>query len=341
MKDVAGKILKENLREDSPLSELKKLHGDASYRTYYRAILENGKTYIVMQMPKGRASASEEITNFKGVHLELPFINVDRFLKKVNLPVPCVYHYSEVDHVMIIEDLGDDIMARFVEGADADTQLQWYKNAVELLVRMQELAGSDGSDKCIAHKRSFDATLLNWEFDHFLEYGVAARLGKPMEANDLAIFNEETRRITSQIQNMEYGFTHRDFQSRNIIVKDGALFLIDFQDALMGPYAYDLVALTRDSYVKLPADVLEKLLHRYCDLSNRDYSNVRRDYDIITVQRKLKDVGRFVYIDRIKGNPNFLQYIPASLDYVKEALSRLPEHKKLFGVLKKYIPEWK
>jgi len=64
------------------------------------------------------------------------------------------------------------------------------------------------------------------------------------------------------------------------------------------------------------------------------------DFDLITVQRKLKDAGRFVYIDRVKKNPGFLQYIPSSLGYVKTALERLDEYRPLYETLGKYIPEW-
>lgn len=340
-----NEILKKNLRTilhvETDIREIKKLHGDASYRTYYRMTLVDGSSYIVMEMPKGRASASEEITNYKGPHDELPFINVARYLSSHQIPVPRVYHYDSENRLMILEDLGDDLMARRVENAGDSARIEWYKKAIDLLSSLQQKTKGDSGSECVALKRSFDATLLNWEFDHFLEYGIEAKLNLKMDPADLKIFKDETRAITAKIEKMPYGFTHRDFQSRNILVRDGALNLIDFQDALLGPYIYDLVALTRDSYVKLSNKVLEELVKYYSSKMGLSFDKVAADFNLVTVQRKLKDAGRFVYIDRVKGNPNFLKYIPTSLEYVKNALQKIPEHIKLFDTLKKYVPEWK
>lgn len=341
MNEILKKILVSYLHIKADIREIKKLHGDASYRTYYRMTLVDGSSYIVMEMPKGKASASEEITNYQGPHDELPFINVARYLESHRVPVPKIYHYDSENRLMILEDLGDDLMARRVENADDSARIEWYKKAIDLLVSLQQKTKNSGASECVALKRSFDATLLNWEFDHFLEYGIEARLGHRMNPAELKIFNDETRAITAQIEKMPYGFTHRDFQSRNIIVSGGKLSLIDFQDALLGPYIYDLVALTRDSYVKLSDAILENLVKYYSEKSGRDFDKVLADFSLVTVQRKLKDAGRFVYIDRVKGNPDFLKYIPTSLEYVKDALQKIPEHMKLFDILQKYVPEWK
>ncbi len=340
MKKTVEKLISEETGCRSRVSEITKLHGDASYRTYYRAAMADGATFIVMQMPEGRSSASEEITNFKGAHEELPFINVARFLSGLGLPVPAIHHYSQADRLMILEDLGDEIMAKKVESAGEDVRLEWYTRALELLITMQRRTSDNGPRTCIALARSFDATLLNWEFDHFREYCVEARQGKEMETDDRETFERETRKISAAIEAMPYGFTHRDFQSRNLIIKGKALYLIDFQDALTGPKVYDLVALTRDSYVKLADSTVDHLVRAYAAEVGRDPSVVRREFDLVTVQRKLKDAGRFVYIDRVKKNPDFLKYIPTSLGYVRRALERLPEYAGLKGVIEKYLPDW-
>lgn len=320
---------------------VEKLHGDASYRTYYRLSLEDGRTFIVMRMPEGRASVSEEVTNFNGTHRELPYINVSNYLEGKGLPVPKIHLYSGDDHVMILDDLGDRLMAREVENAGKQKRIDWYRRAIDLLVRMQRGTEGGTGEECVAFARSFDTYLLNWEFRHFLEYGIEARIGAPVDEDDLKTFETTTGEISSRIAELPYGFTHRDFQSRNLIVDDGKLFMIDFQDALMGPSVYDLVALTRDSYVKLHGDVVDDLVAYYSLQVSRDPEAVRREYDLVTVQRKLKDAGRFVYIDKVKGNPNFLKFISDSLGYAKSALERLPEYGGLARAIEKYLPEWK
>jgi hypothetical protein len=325
---------------DVPVREITKLHGDASYRTYYRVVLDNDKTYILMQMPAGKASVSEEITNFNGTHKELPFINVARFLEKRGICVPSIRHYFEDDHLIILEDLGDNLMARIVENGDDNVRRNWYKRAIGLLATLQARTTGSTKFECVALQRSFDTTLLNWEFDHFSEYGVEERLGIEMAKADHGVFIEQTRRISDAIAQLPYGFTHRDFQSRNILIVNDELYLIDFQDALLGPAAYDLVSLLRDSYVELSPSLVTELISFYCDKKGRDVSSFRHEFDLVTCQRKLKDAGRFVFIDRVKKNPNFLKYIPASLGYVRAALERLPEYQQLYEMLKKYVPEW-
>lgn len=339
-KDRLNEMFCETLGSEVSVIGVVKLHGDASYRTYYRATLFNGSTFILMQMPVGKASASEEITNFNGTHKEPPFTNVARYLKNHGINVAAVYRYYEDDHVMILEDLGDNLMAKIVEGGNDDVRRNWYRRAIELLISIQEKTSGSDKFECVALQRSFDATLLNWEFDHFLKYGIAARLGKEPSDADRSVFFKETRRISDTIAKLPYGFTHRDFQSRNILIVNDNLYLIDFQDALLGPAVYDLVSLLRDSYVQLSPKLLDELIAFYCAKKDCEPKSFRHEFDLVTCQRKLKDAGRFVYIDRVKKNPDFLKYIPASLDYVKNALERLPEYRQLYEVLKKYVPEW-
>ncbi len=334
-------LVSEFLGNSSAIEHIVKLHGDASYRTYYRATLSDGTAYIVMQMPKGKASVSEEITNYTGTHEELPFINVATYLSKLGLPVPKIYHYSKEHHLMIIEDLGDHLMAKEVESAGRAHRLEWYKRAVDLLVELQKNTKAGNAESCIAFARSFDLRLLNWEFDHFLEYCIAARTGMSMSDVDKSIFEKTTREISSRIEALPFVFTHRDFQSRNLIIKDDKLNMIDFQDALLGPSVYDLVSLTRDSYIRLSDDIVEDLIKYYASHVGRPDEDIRAEHKLVTVQRKLKDAGRFVYIDQVKGNPSFLKYIPTSLGYVQAALTRLPEYENFYEMLCKYVPEWK
>jgi aminoglycoside/choline kinase family phosphotransferase len=121
--------------------------------------------------------------------------------------------------------------------------------------------------------------------------------------------------------------------------------VIDFQDALLGPRQYDLVALLRDSYVELPEGLVDALLGRYqgqmsqVDGGVTEADRFRETFDLCTVQRKLKDAGRFEFIDRVKKNPSFLPYVGLSLRYVARALERLPQYAELLAVLREAHPE--
>lgn len=324
----------------TPISSVNKLHGDASYRAYYRLTTTDGKTYIVMQLPEGKSSASEEITNFSGKMTELPFQNVQHFLKEIGIPVPEIIRYDPELRLMLLEDCGDELLYTKVTQATEDVQLLWYGKAVELLCAIQKKCSAIQSMDCIALQRSFDATLLNWEFAHFVEYGIEDRRGEKLPEKIRKEFDRVTGRITDAIMELPYGFTHRDYQSRNLLIHNDTLVVIDFQDALRGPFAYDLVALLRDSYVALSAPVVNKLLAQYAATRGMTNDDVHRAFDLITIQRKLKDAGRFVYIDRVKKNPNYLQFIPASLGYVREAMGRVAEGQQLLDLLIPFVPEW-
>lgn len=325
----------------APTQSLTQLHGHASYRTYYRAQLQDGTSLVVMAMPLGISSASEEITNFQGTSKELPFVNIGRSLAQVGLPVPKVIHWSAADQWLLLEDLGDTLLVAVVTTADEATQREWYRRAIGTLILLQTKTQHLRTEQCIALQRSFDERLLNWEFDHFLEFGIEIRQGVTVPKESRATFERITRRMSVGLIDLPYGFTHRDFQSRNLMIVDGALYLLDFQDALRGPYIYDLVALLRDSYVELSFPLVEELVGYYAAQTGHDTGKTMIDFHRMTVQRKLKDAGRFVYIDRVKGNPDFVQFIPTSLHYVKSALARIPEGEELFDLLRPYVPEWK
>jgi aminoglycoside/choline kinase family phosphotransferase len=114
----------------------------------------------------------------------------------------------------------------------------------------------------------------------------------------------------------------------------GALGLvwIDFQDALLGPRVYDLVALLNDSYQSFDRPFIEARLDEYAAAAGLDAkgrAELGREFDVCTVQRKLKDAGRFIFIDRVKKNPSFLPYFEPSLAKVRAALDRLSDEEDM------------
>lgn len=300
---------------------MKKLFGDASNRVYYRDKDKTGRSVIIMELPEGTLSASEEITNLAQPPKEIPFLNVQRFLSAAGLPVPEVYYFDAAKRHIGLEDLGDTLLFHRVEKSGGANRLREYKKAIDRLIDFQNTRR--GGKNCVAFERSFDATLLNWEFDHYWEF-----LGK----GDYDLFQKTTRRITEELLALPQVLVHRDFQSRNLMWHQNRFYLIDFQDALIGPQPYDLVALLRDSYIDL-SEVLPELIDYYCAQAGCDRKAFQRAFDLQTVQRKLKDAGRFVYIDKVKKNPNYLQYIPLTLEYVRQALKKLPEYQTLTPAL--------
>src|SRR6185503_7271464 len=117
---------------------------------------------------------------------------------------------------------------------------------------------------------------------------------------------------------------HRDYHSRNLMLHDGRLYLIDFQDARMGPDTYDLVSLLRDSYVDLPEQTVSELIAYFLALKGNRYGERAycERFDLMALQRNLKALGTFGYQTTARRNPVYIQYIPRTLRHVRDNLER-------------------
>jgi N-acetylmuramate 1-kinase len=319
-----------------------RLKGDASNRSYLR-VGTWPHSQVVMVMPE-QARHSEEVSAAVAP-AELPFVDVQRYLARLGVRVPAILRYDEPAGMMVLEDLGDETLEKALDGTTAEAL---YGAAVDMLAGLRSAAEANPDSRSIAFQRAFDEELYLWELHHFREWGLEAWSGKTPSASELAVLEEAFRNVARRLAAAPRGFTHRDYQSRNLMVKEGELVVIDFQDALQGPRAYDLVALLRDSYVALDEGLVDAMLRRYQEELARatgeqaDPSAFRRFFDLLTVQRKLKDAARFEFIHRVKKNPGFLPHIPQSLAYVRSAFDRLPDDaavQALRRVASKYVPE--
>jgi aminoglycoside/choline kinase family phosphotransferase len=300
--------------------------GGASTRQFVRVTFEAGPSAVAMFFPE--AMCSDELAKPLELGSRWPFLQVHDLLSDRRVAVPCVLAQDSEHGLLIVEDLGDDTLGRYLE-RNPQARLALYQLAVRDLARAQAALENLPND-CIVSLRSFDYDLLRWEIEHFREWALEAQ-GIQLSVAEAALFNEAASHIAHQAANWNGGFVHRDYQSRNLMVRhsDAAgleLVWIDFQDALLGPRVYDLVALLNDSYQAFTSEFIDARLHEY--LSQRllpvaDFAQLRFEFDWVTVQRKLKDAGRFVYIDRIKGNSSFLQFVVPTISKVRLALSNL------------------
>jgi hypothetical protein len=271
-------------------------------------------------------------------------VNVQRYLERAGARVPAIHAFLEAERLMVLEDLGDEMLETRLLAGDPAGPL--YERAVDPLARLRARAERDPDPGCVAFGRSFDRALYRWELDHFREWLLEAWKGAALSPAERPEVDRAFDAIAGSLASEPLGFTHRDYQSRNLMVLPGGeQAIIDFQDALLGPRQYDLVALLRDSYVELPPELVDRMLLRYLARLEAeggprlDPAAFRATFDLLTVQRKLKDAGRFVFIDRVRGNPGFLPSIPASLRYVREALARRPELATLREILARHVPE--
>jgi aminoglycoside/choline kinase family phosphotransferase len=334
-------VLPEKWRVDK--LEFQLLHGDASYRRYVRiGGFSGGGTLVAMLMTPEQARFSEEAMAGPPPE-ELPFINIQRYLKRLGLPVPEIVGQDTERAVLFLEDLGDTTLARAIAECGPEQLRGYYRQAVELLVEMQLRCIRQPSPDCLAYRRAFAHDLLLWELHHFREYLLEAGRDIVLDGGERAELDRIFERLAGEIAAWPRLFVHRDFQSRNLMLTPRGYVLIDFQDALLGPQVYDLVALLRDSYVQLAPELVEELLDYYAGLCrSRGLEcppQLTEKFLLMSLQRKLKDAGRFVFIEKVKHNPSFLPFIPASLGYVRAALDRLPQLDNLRRLLARHLPE--
>ncbi|MDA0739233.1 MAG: phosphotransferase [Nitrospirae bacterium] len=349
--------LRTRLGFPSELTDMVSLPGDASNRRYFRLHVKGGlaSSFILMQLadPEG-FKASEEAVSGAAEVSELPFLNVLRPLANAGVSVPTLHYFDEAAGLLYLEDFGDLTLFDACEKGGESAIQRLYPKAIDALIQIHLRLQPQSAEGCIAFSRSFDVPLLIWEFEHFLEYGILARQDKrPLCVDHEKVFQEVFTMMVELIANQPKVFTHRDYHSRNLMVHGDRLGVIDFQDALMGPATYDLASLLRDSYIALDETFIDEMIDRYINgmclgldentqdrMLLTDRIAFRRLFDFTSIQRNLKAAGRFVYIDRVKGNPKFLADIPRTLGYVRHNLETYPELEPLRVALTPYVLEW-
>lgn len=343
------KVVEKELKAISPrlvLLSVVPLTGDASNRSYFRLMLKNfkRKTVILMKLNLiDRGIMSEEIVNLQKKFTELPFLNIQRFLYKINVKVPDVYLHSASNNMVFIEDFGDKVMWNVLKKEDA-LRDKLYRMAIDQLVEMQFEGIKRKDNDCYAFWHRFDEKLLMWEFMHFIEYAIEKRKSNIKQGH-----LNEARKIFKNISEILSGeldvFTHRDYHSKNLMIMKDSLGILDFQDALIGPPQYDLASLLRDSYTELEEKFIYECVDYYLKRVRERYrikfgtEKFTEKFDLISIQRNLKAAGRFHYIDIVKKNPYYLQFVPGTLKKVKVNMLKYTWLKPLYEILAEYVEE--
>jgi aminoglycoside/choline kinase family phosphotransferase len=314
---------------------VEKLGGDASDRDYYRLHLGGGdaplpQTLVVMELQ----------TPFLAE--ELPFINILHTLERSGIGVPKLYGVEPHWGIVLLEDLGDEILQKKIEQEKPHRIEGLYREALEMIVAMQ--CGIRASSDCVAFQTAFTVERFRWELDFFRLHYIERLLGKTIHPGDRKSLDQLFLWLSSLLDQEKKVFTHRDYHSRNLIVHDGRLKVLDFQDARMGPVQYDVASLLRDSYVVLGESRMDALLGYYITrLEERtgqkiDRGRFRYLFDMTCLQRNLKAIGTFGYQAVERGNDRYLRYIPDTLTYVAKNLDRYDELKPYRETFARYMP---
>jgi aminoglycoside/choline kinase family phosphotransferase len=348
---TSDNLLKQIQREIEPKAasvNVIPLSGDASNRSYIRLNIRCGdqsrRSLVLMVLAEPEAFKQAEEKESGTVKIaELPFLNIQRFLLASGVAVPEVYYHDQLNGLIYLEDLGDLTFEEVVKKGSDKVLYETYQRAIDTLISLQRCEKKDNS--CIAFERTYNQPLLVWEFEHFLEFGVEKKVNQSVSLDDTVVMKEMFHRISTLISSEPVVLVHRDYHSRNLMVQNGLLRVIDFQDALLGPPQYDLASLLRDCYMTLPEELIDDLLEYYLvQKEKEDHHPVNRAqfrylFDLVSLQRNMKAAGRFVFIDQVKKNPKFLKYVPKALKDISVNLKKYPELKLFQNALMRYLPE--
>ena len=305
------------------------LTGDASDRKYYRILPKDGDPFV-LAVHAGAIDAES-----------LPFVTVARLLEAMPVPTPRILGYDNALGILALEDLGDVTLQAHLGTQASQAHAALYRQAVAHIVTMQTRGAALASPAHLPYGIAFDVEKLTWELDFFLKHYLAAYRDAVLPPAEFEGVRAECRTIVEELAAEPRVLCHRDYHSRNLMLSQGQLYLIDFQDARMGPDTYDLVSLLRDSYVDLNDLAVNELIAYFLALKGgtTTEADFRPRFDLMALQRNLKALGTFGYQTTARQNPVYIQYMPRTLRYVRDTLQRYPRFARLHELLVPYMDE--
>lgn len=307
-----------------PAGDLQVVSGDASFRRYFRLPLEDG-ALIAVDAPPDKENSR-------------PFVAIARALRAHGVQVPEVVAADFGQGFMLLQDFGDTLLRSRLDAASVDAL---YMKAMQALLHL--LACDEVPGHAVP---PYDRQRLLDEMALLRDWFVARYLGLALSDGQQAVLAEAFNRICDAVLMQPQVFVHRDYHSRNLmLLQDGSVGVIDFQDAVTGPVTYDLVSLLRDAYVVWPQADVERWVVQFADLlreagrlpASVDDATFLRWFDWMGAQRHLKVVGIFARLSIRDGKHGYLEDIPLVFDYLLAELRPYSELQPLFGLLREMV----
>lgn len=307
-----------------PAGDLAVVSGDASFRRYFRLPLAAGdvpaRSLIAVDAPPEKENSQ-------------PFVAIARALHAHGVCVPQVLAADLGQGFMLLEDFGDVLLRSRLTEASVDAL---YGQAMDTLRHMQHCALVP--DYALP---SYDRQRLLDEMGLLRDWFIARYLGLELTTEQHAVLGNAFSLIADDVRQQPQVFVHRDYHSRNLmLLPDGRLGVIDFQDAVTGPVTYDLVSLLRDAYVSWPeADVARWVAEFAGKLRadghiTLDNAEFQRGFDWMGAQRHLKVVGIFARLSLRDGKHGYLDDMPLVFNYLLAEIRPYRELASLFELLR-------
>jgi aminoglycoside/choline kinase family phosphotransferase len=282
--------------------------GDASFRRFWR-IAAGEHSLIAMDAPPASENNAQ-------------FVRLARAFGALGVDVPEVLAFDLERGFLLVTDMGE---AHYGDLYGTSERSRLFDAALENLVRLQRMGNSTGLVPPYTAARFFD------EIELFFTWFVQGLLALPVDAAWRRTFDTAGQLLIQNILEQPRVCVHRDYHSRNLLWgTDRRTKIVDFQDALWGPIAYDLASLLRDCYVRLPEAEIARHRTRWLELAARDGMTIdavrfARWLDLTAVQRQLKAVGIFARLKLRDGRPTHLLHIVPVLDHLIDVCAAYPE----------------
>ena len=289
---------------------------DGSKRMFYR-LINNQDSFIVMANPPIERNAEKE---------NISYLKIGEHLFRKGIPVACIYRHDLNHGWFIMEDLGNASLQEIALASN--NRINIYKRVVELLIQIQLEGKEDFNAEWCYHTKKYDRFIMErYESDYFLTYFLKGLHGLKQNVSELkSSFKHLSYKASLAGNNF---FLHRDFQSRNLIIKGDKIGVIDWQGGRLGPLQYDLASLLIDPYVGLKKEETTLLYDYYGNLLEKYhpgiFSSFSRYYPYLAIQRNLQILGAFSYLSKIQGKNRFLVYISPSLQSLESLLKEIDD----------------
>ena len=300
------------------------LPGDASFR-HYVLLEDGGRRALMMDAPPDK----EDVR---------PYISIDRHLRRLGYSAPEIYAAAPQAGLLVIEHLGDDTYTRLLDGGrDAKTL---YALAVDVLIDLHRRPAAEALPPGLA---PYDEAALLREVLLFPEWYLPEMTGRPTSAAATGAFVAAWKAVLPPAVAAPPTLVLRDYHVDNLLLVAGrpgiaACGLLDFQDALAGPAAYDLMSLLEDARRDIAPDLSSVMLERYRRaFPALDWSAFTTVYAILAAQRHVKVIGIFTRLFRRDGKPRYLDHLPRLWCLLERSLEH-PALAPVAGWLEEYVP---
>jgi aminoglycoside/choline kinase family phosphotransferase len=261
------------------------------------------------------------------------FVPATQRLAGLGVRVPRIFAHDAEAMCVWVEDMGNvDLHAYRDE--PWETRRPLYEATLREVAHLHGVDAAELSTEDIAEMElCFDEALYEWEQNYFLTHFVKSFCGRDIASADLTEARDGLRVLRQHLASLPRGLVHRDFQSQNVLIREGAAWLIDYQGVRPGLAEYDLASLLLDPYVTLTDEERDELLTWYATHTGRDETAMRETYLLCAAQRLMQALGAYANLSRNLNKPHFEQHVPVAVERLRAVYQAHPMLKVLLPLL--------